>query len=184
MRKVNFKSGTGNNDKPLDIEETSYISPKLKLFLSKKDRFGLLSYVPVDIGELLVVWGGTIITKNTFYQFPKDIQRMSVQIEEDIFFVSTRISASDYVNHSCDPNAVLVGQIVLIAFRPISVGEEICYDYATSEGEHYDDFKCNCGTSLCRGYITGDDWKIPELWDRYEGYFSPYLQRRIDLIKK
>jgi hypothetical protein len=27
--------------------------------------------------------------------------------------------------------------------------------------------------------VTSDDWKIPELRDRYAGWFSTYLARRI-----
>jgi hypothetical protein len=30
--------------------------------------------------------------------------------------------------------------------------------------------------------VTGSDWALPELQKRYKGYFSPYLQRRIDRI--
>ena len=88
--------------------------------------------------------------------------------------------AADWVNHSCDPNAGLVGQIVLVALRDIKVGEEICFDYATSDGSPYDEFECGCGSRLCRHHVTGDDWKLPELQKRYEGHFSPYIQRRID----
>jgi hypothetical protein len=31
--------------------------------------------------------------------------------------------------------------------------------------------------------VTGDDWKRPDLQQRYEGYFSLYLQRRIDALR-
>src|SRR5262249_55358196 len=49
-----------------------------------------------------------------------------------------------------------------------------------SDGTPYDQFPCGCGATTCRGHVTGDDWARPELWERYRGYFSPYLQRRID----
>jgi hypothetical protein len=45
----------------------------------------------------------------------------------------------------------------------------------------YDEFDCDCGASNCRGRITGDDWKMKELQERYAAYFSPYLQRRIGM---
>jgi hypothetical protein len=48
----------------------------------------------------------------------------------------------------------------------------------------YDEFNCGCGTALCRGQVTGNDWQLPELQARYEGFFSPYLQRRIDRLKQ
>jgi hypothetical protein len=48
-----------------------------------------------------------------------------------------------------------------------------------SDGSPYDEFACGCGSHDCRRRVSGDDWKRSELWQRYAGYFSPYLQRRI-----
>lgn len=68
----------------------------------------------------------------------------------------------------------------------IQVGEEITFDYAMSDSvdtlsSHWD---CLCKKSLCRKKIRGEDWKIKELQERYQGYFSPYLQRKIDQMYK
>ena len=63
--------------------------------------------------------------------------------------------------------------------RDIQPGEEITYDYAMSDGSPYDEFTCSCGSPYCRGHVSGEDWRRSELWQRYAGYFSPYLQRRI-----
>jgi len=53
---------------------------------------------------------------------------------------------------------------VLAAIRDIQPGEEIAYDYALTEaGSHFTIAQCRCGTALCRGKITGDDWKLPQL---------------------
>jgi uncharacterized protein len=38
---------------------------------------------------------------------------------------------------------------------------------------------CSCGTPSCRGTITGDDWRDPELQRRYGAWFSRYLADRI-----
>jgi hypothetical protein len=74
----------------------------------------------------------------------------------------------------------LSGQITLVAIRDIEPNEEVCFDYAMSDSSDYDEFECHCGTTSCRTKVTGLDWKLPELQRRYRGYFSPYLQRRID----
>jgi hypothetical protein len=52
-----------------------------------------------------------------------------------------------------------------------------------TDSSDYDEFTCRCGTALCRGQVTGQDWRRPELQERYRGYFSPYLQQRIDNLK-
>ena len=63
--------------------------------------------------------------------------------------------------------------------QPIASGEEICFDYAMCDSTPYDEFECVCGVPLCRGRVTQNDWTRPELQNRYQGYFSPYLARRI-----
>jgi hypothetical protein len=69
--------------------------------------------------------------------------------------------------------------VVLVALRDIAAGEELGYDYATSDGSDYDEFECTCGTALCRGKVSGHDWMLPELQLRHRGSFSPYLAKRI-----
>ncbi len=41
-----------------------------------------------------------------------------------------------------------------------------------------------CGSENCRGYVKGTDWSRPELWEKYDGYFMPYLARRIEAVKE
>jgi hypothetical protein len=133
---------------------------------------------------MLTVWGGEVCTFDTLIQLPDEQRRLSLQVEEGLYLVSTHDGPADWVNHSCDPNAGIYGQIALVARRDILPGEEICFDYAMSDGSPYDQFDCQCGSSLCRSRITGDDWQRPELWERYAGYFSPYIQRRIDRLRR
>jgi hypothetical protein len=33
---------------------------------------------------------------------------------------------------------------------------------------------------LCRGKVRADDWQLDTLRHRYKGFFSPYIQRKID----
>ena len=108
----------------------------------------------------------------------------SIQIEGDLYLVSpAQPDPGDYVNHSCHPNTGLSGQVALVATRAIHPGEEICYDYAMSDGSDYDELDCVCGATLCRGRVTGNDWRLADLQRRYAGYFSPYIQRRIDAMQ-
>ena len=95
------------------------------------------------------------------------------------------VDQTRWINHSCAPNCEADeehGRIFIKALRDIAPGEEICYDYATSDGSPYDEFDCRCGVSSCRGRITGSDWSLPDLQAKYAGHFSPYLQRRIDRL--
>jgi hypothetical protein len=161
---------------------TSYLSPKCEgRYIAEKDYYGVFALEPIQKGELLTVWSGETVTGAEFDTLPLIVRKRSIQIEEDIFFLPLLDDdPADYFNHCCDPNAGLSGQIALVAMRDIEAGEEICFDYATSDSTDYDEFECLCGAKNCRGFIRGDDWMLPELQARYAGYFSPYLQRRIE----
>ena len=49
--------------------------------------------------------------------------------------------------------------------------EELTVDYAFIDNEEYS-FECACGSSNCRGTITGYDWKIKQLQEKYYDYFA------------
>ena len=57
--------------------------------------------------------------------------------------------------------------------------EELTVDYAFIDNEDYS-FKCTCGSTNCRGTITGFDWKIKELQEKYYDYFAQYLKDKIN----
>jgi hypothetical protein len=164
---------------------TAYLSPKLEAGPHRnKGGFGVFVRELVRTGEVLVVWGGDVVTAENFAELPAYVQQHSLQVEEDLYLVPNGVDEpADFVNHSCEPNTGMSGQIVLVALRDIKPDEEVCFDYAMSDGGPHDEFECACGTPSCRGRITGDDWKRPELWERYAGHFSPYLQRRIDRLR-
>lgn len=146
---------------------------------------GLFAYEPITRNELLVVWGGVIVTTEELYKLQEFPRNRSIQVEEDLHLCSGWIDdIADCVNHSCNPNAGLSGQVTLVAMRDICPGDEICFDYAMSDSHPQFYMPCNCGQPQCRGVVKSDDWKLITLQRRYKGYFSPYLQRRIDALRK
>jgi uncharacterized protein len=56
------------------------------------------------------------------------------------------------INHSCDPNAGVINDSILVAARDIQQDEEICWDYSTSMDEDETwAMECLCGSPKCRG---------------------------------
>ena len=160
----------------------SYISSKLE---TRPTAYGFGSFVVESIyaGELLVIWGGFVMPKDEFMQLDEHARSISIQIEEGVFLAPIQPEKADYINHCCNPNGGLRGANNLVAMRDIAVGEEVTFDYAMSDSAPYDQFECGCGASNCRGKVTGNDWQLPELWGRYAGYFSPYIQAKIDTLR-
>jgi len=88
--------------------------------------------------------------------------------------------ATYYQNHSCDPSTWWSSPYILTARRDLEIGDEITYDYGTSEcdEEELGMEHCLCGSALCRDQITGNDYLLPELAERYGPHFQPYLLER------
>jgi len=141
---------------------------------------GVYTTRPIAKGETVTVWGGDVLNRAQLEQCSWLQQTHAVQVEEGLYLTPHREPEdADCFNHSCEPNVGVQGQIVLVAMRDIASGEELCFDYATTDSSDYDEFNCACGAPSCRGVVRGDDWKRPDLQAKYQGFFSLYLQRRM-----
>ena len=88
---------------------------------------------------------------------------------------------AELLNHSCDPTlAWSADGARLEALRDLSAGEELTVDYATSSGDPEMLVRCHCETYRCRQMVTGDDWQIPQVQQRYAGHFASAVQALID----
>jgi hypothetical protein len=67
-----------------------------------------------------------------------------------------------FLNHSCEPNVGIQGQIVVVAMRDIAAGEELTIDYALIDHDA-GPMAGRCGAEGCRQLITGRDGQKPEL---------------------
>ena len=79
------------------------------------------------------------------------------------------------INHSCDPNSWVTG-LDLCARRAIARGEAITMDYATMYTKRDVDFRCECGSALCRGAWEGEDHLKPWFQERYGEHVTDYVK--------
>jgi hypothetical protein len=165
---------------------SSYLNPKCESRTrGEKGECGVFAREPIRKGEVVCLWGGRVTEGNKLDPTMSHFTQRVLQIDEDLYLVTPEpLEPSDCFNHSCDPNIGFTGQIGLIAMRDTNAGDELRFDYAMCDGTAYDEFVCNCGSKNCRGHVSGNDWMNPELWEKYEGYFSPYLARRIESLKR
>lgn len=162
-------------------QPSSYLSSKLEgRPKANGSGNGIYALQPIKKGEIAAVFGGVVYEWDAFIHLPDRDRSLCIQVEDRLFLVPRPIGEGDYVNHSCNPNAGLSGQIGLVAMRDIKVGEEVCFDYAMSDTMPYDEFNCGCGSKNCRGLVGGNDWQKPILQKRYAGFFAPHVQRKID----
>jgi uncharacterized protein len=157
----------------------SWLSPLAVRRSAGAKGMGIFAADPIPAGTTVAGFGGSVVDRAGLDATADEIRTHALQIDDDLFIASELpFDDADYVNHSCDPNCGIVGSILLVTMRDVGAGEELCFDYAMTDSDDYDEFECSCSTALCRGTVTGSDWKEPELRDRYRGWCSAYLDRR------
>jgi hypothetical protein len=123
-----------------------------------------------------------LLTKAEFDKYKSVANEADLQIADDLILAP--ISEAEFedvmmfLNHSCEPNVGIQGQIVFVAMRDIAAGEELTLDYATIDHDT-EPMPCRCGAAGCRQLITGRDWQKPELQQKYGSYFAWYLLEKI-----
>ena len=130
----------------------------------------------------MAVKGGAILTSKqiTALNIPLHAE---MQIADDLFLAPTNedefAKSMMCLNHSCNPNLGIRGDIVFIAMRDIHPEEELTVDYAMMDNvtSH---FACICGSQKCRKEISGKDWQKKIIQDQYRGYFSSYIASLIE----
>jgi hypothetical protein len=84
------------------------------------------------------------------------------------------------MNHSCDPNTWWSGSTSLVARRDIEAGEEITYDYSSTDVDHVFEMACSCVSPLCRGRISNRDYLDPKWQQRYGTNLPPHVLAAIE----
>jgi SET domain-containing protein len=165
----------------------SYRSPKTELRESAIHGRGLFATGDISKDEIVAVKGGHIVDRKTLREkITLALGPVEIQIDDDLFIApmtkEERELSMLYLNHSCDPNLGVRGEITFVARRDIRAGEELTHDWAMTDDDDYS-VECNCGESDCRKVLTGKDWQRSDLQKRYAGHFSAYLARKIALLE-
>jgi len=104
-----------------------------------------------------------------------------LQIGED-FYVYLQ-EPCRLINHSCEPNAGIRNDTILIAIKDIKKGEEIFFDYSSTMDEEGDwSMPCLCGESNCRGSAAGFKTLSKETRAKYlqQNIVQKFIARQFD----
>lgn len=158
----------------------SVLSEKVEIRVSNTHRHGMFAIQPIKAGEVVFIKGGHILKREQV--FSSGVINSYHPIDDQYYLGATNIDEEDgiklYINHSCNPNCGIRGEITFVAMRDINTNEELTIDYAFLDNEDYS-FSCACGEKCCRSIVTGRDWRRKELHDKYLDYFATYLKLKI-----
>ncbi|MDO8663503.1 MAG: SET domain-containing protein-lysine N-methyltransferase [Candidatus Wildermuthbacteria bacterium] len=167
----------------------SFLTPKAKVKNSSILGQGVFAKEKIKKGELVAAWGACVITIKGGGKLPKAIWKIGgypIQIYDNLWLgpVSVKeLDDAEFFNHSCEPNAGVRGQNLLFARRGIKSGEEITFDYGTTDAQLLN-FRCACGTKNCRKIVTGNDWRNPLFQKKNKGWFSWYIGEKIKKARR
>ncbi len=180
VRKVSHKNIPKILFKPLP-EGESWINRKAEILGSGTEGKGLFAKEDIMPGEVIVVWQGTYTDKQHAEKHKQE-DKLVMQWDENLFSIENRGDDNGYfINHSCDCNLWMEDAYTLISRKSIKAGEEITADYALWEADenYVSEWDCKCGSVSCRKRVTGKDWQLKEIQEKYKDHFSPLINKRI-----
>ena len=167
----------------------SWTSKKIISKHSKVSGSGVFANADIKKNERVAVFGGFVVAIEELENIKENdenahgvILEIGYQIEDDLILSPIKeeqYSVIEYLNHSCQPNCGFCGALNLVAITDIKKGDELFMDYAMSITLDIFDMECECGSSNCREFISGNDWTRLELQQKYKGYFQPYIEKKI-----
>ncbi|MEU4390589.1 GNAT family N-acetyltransferase [Kribbella sp. NPDC023855] len=153
--------------------------PHLQVKASKIAGQGLFAREPIFEGEVVAVLAGRKVATAQLRELlmRPPVDSITLDDDEHLVLPSDPRPVIAYGNHSCDPNMWWTDAVTLRARRDIGGGEEVTSDYGTSTGVDFE-MACRCGSVLCRGKVTGEDWRREDLQARYGDHWIPVLLRK------
>ena len=167
-----------------------------KRFIIKKSKInglGCFASKLIKKGELIHILLGKTVSipqLKKMYELGKERIDDPLQVG-DLKYISLS-KPGIFFNHSCNPNAGIKGRATLFALRDIKKGEEITFDYSTTEWTNDKAWKinwtkiwkikCNCKSSKCRKYIKTFNNLPVKLKERYRQRraLPNFILRKID----
>ena len=121
---------------------------------------------------------GEVVVSGKVVKKLKQRTSHSFQVDVDTHVQLDIVSRS--INHSCEPNIGVLNNVSgaydFIALRDIQNGEEITWDYETTEYISISVQKCLCGSSVCRKTIKGFIYLSISTILKYNGFIAEYLK--------
>ena len=136
---------------------------------------GVYAEKRIDPGELVWDYAGA---EKGIMDVPSRLWRYCFQVDYDRYVVPEKGSAGWFLNHSCEPNCVIMGRTKIVALRRIEPNEEITFDYSTNVGWEGFSMECKCGKKACRKIVKSYGFLSEELKGRYGACVSGFLLRR------
>jgi len=148
---------------------------KESVYVKESPDKGRGVYAARDIrkNEVILEFNGPYVKIESLAGIPREVQDHLFNIGLNEYLIVREPGA--YTNHSCDPNAGIVRDVLLVAMRDIERDEEITFDYSMITSDDWT-MECRCGSPSCRK-IIGNYKDLPdELKTKYDKYTPDWIK--------
>lgn len=126
---------------------------------------------PIRAGEVIFYLSGEIVDVPT---------KFTIQLDETRHVVTAN-GLWKSMNHACEPNVRIdVDTREMIAIRDLAPGEELTFNYNTTEWDMASPFACGCGAASCAGTIRGFRHLDSRQRAAIRSWLSPFIASRVD----
>ncbi len=128
---------------------------------------GVFAKRDIRKNERILEFTGLIISEQQAKLWKgKEVEANLLQIDDNKY-IDIEEEPGVLVNHSCQPNAGIKNDRILVALRNIKKNEEIFFDYSTTMDEDCWTMKCKCGSKKCRGIVKDFKYLPKDLQKKY-----------------
>ncbi len=162
-----------------------WLHPDVEVRTSAVAGRGLFAAADLPAGTVVSRLGGRLVDSAELRHLvgAADDDVASVVVAEDLHLVPAP-GNHRFVNHSCDPNLGWVDEYAWATMTDVAAGQELLTDYAMSIVEADWFLRCHCPSYRCRQMVEGSDWRITALQQRYDGWWTPYVQGLVDAARR
>lgn len=184
---LRYENRSAKQNSEAEVEEVPVIVPDGLELVENEKGLSVKTTVPRERFEPILAFTGEIASAEAS-------NPLALQIDEDLFITNSKDDPNridDYVNHSCEPNCFVFfeksGMPSLVTLRELAQGEELTFDYNTTEYDMFpsvelqSNFDCLCGTQSCVGHVRGFNSLTLEQKIRISPYLSPFLRGKLEL---
>ena len=143
---------------------------------TKGKGLGIVARKRIRRGQRVLKFFGELVSKEGVTN-----PNAALQLDGNLFLESDG-SIDENLNHSCNPNCYIdFRQLALVALKEIQKGEELTFDYNTSEYDLIDQgcfFTCLCGSLNCIGEVKGFRYLPVDHKKKIQPFLSPFLKRK------
>ena len=152
----------------------TWLTDTIYVAASTIDKVGIFSSKPIVTGETIYEVTGQLVTA----EFSEEFAKMGpnwIGISREVWLDPDPTNPMTFMNHSCEPNAIVTNGPQVMALKSISAHEEILMDYSTTEIDPYWSMPCKCNSPSCRHIIQPFQFLPDELRRAYRLYMLETL---------